>query len=156
MVYTQRGRTQAPDRPHVLYGLLDSSVTEVLAPRKGFFHPKLWLLRFRDPTGEEQPLLRLLVLSRNITADHSWDLALHLEGSPRGRYWAENRELGELLASLPDLARGLEVSAERREQARRLADELRRTRWELLSSGFAGFAGLPAHLRFCEAERCPL
>lgn len=130
-VYTQRGRMQAPERPHVLYGLLDSSVVEVLAPRGGFFHPKLWLLRFKDPTGEDQPLLRLLILSRNLTADRSWDLALQLEGTPRGRYWAENRELGELLASLPELAMGSAVSPERREQARRLADEVRRSRWDL-------------------------
>lgn len=130
-VYTQRGRTQAPERPYVLYGLLDSLLVEVLAPRGGFFHPKLWLLRFKDPTGEDQPLLRLLILSRNLTADRSWDLALHLEGSPRGRYLAENRELGELLASLPDLAGGSKVSPERRDQASRLADEVRRTPWEL-------------------------
>jgi hypothetical protein len=130
-VYTQRGRMQAPDRPQVLYGLLDASVVEVMAPRGGSFHPKLWLLRFQDPTGEDPPLLRLLILSRNLTADRSWDLALQLEGSPRGRYWAENRELGALLAALPDLAKGPAVAPERREQARRLADEVRRTRWEL-------------------------
>ncbi|MBW1953493.1 MAG: phospholipase D family protein [Deltaproteobacteria bacterium] len=129
-VYAQRGRLQAPDRPHVLYALLEASVVEVMAPRGGSFHPKLWLLRFKDPTGESSPLLRLLVLSRNLTADRSWDLSLHLEGSPRGRYWAENRELGELLASLPGLAKDPMVSPGRRDQASRLADEVRRTPWE--------------------------
>jgi len=129
-VYAQRGRLQAPDRPHVLYALLEASVVEVMAPRGGSFHPKLWLLRFKDPTGESSPLLRLLVLSRNLTADRSWDLSLHLEGSPRGRYWAENRELGELLASLPGLAKDPMVSPGRRDQASRLADEVRRAPWE--------------------------
>jgi hypothetical protein len=130
-VYAQRGRMQTPERPHVLYGLLESMVVEVLAPRGGVFHPKLWLLRFFDPSGEEPPLLRLIVLSRNLTADRSWDLALTLEGRPGGRYRSENRELGELLASLPDLAKEPMADQERQEQAVRLGDEVRRTKWEL-------------------------
>jgi len=48
--------------------------------------------------------LRLLVLSRNLTADNAWDLVLTLEGEPRGRNVAVNRSLSELLAALPDFA----------------------------------------------------
>ncbi len=129
-VYAQRGRLLVPEPPSLLYGLLEPMVVEVNAPRGGVFHPKIWLMRFVDPKGEAEPLLRLLILSRNLTADRSWDLALTLEGHPGGRNRAENRALGELIATLPALAVG-EVPDDRRAQAEELAAELRRTEWEL-------------------------
>ncbi len=129
-IYAQRGRMQVPKQNHALYGLLESMVVEVTAPRGGVFHPKLWLLRFVDPSESEQPLLRLMVLSRNLTADRSWDLALQLEGHPGGRQRSANRELGELIAWLPDAA-SVDIPDSRRDQAEGLADELRRTDWEL-------------------------
>lgn len=129
-LYAQRGRLQIPSPPHVLYGLLESMVVEVVAPRGGVFHPKLWVMRFIDPLNDASVLLRLMVLSRNLTADRSWDVALTLEGEPSGRNRANNRSLGELVSSLPRLAFG-EVDPARIEQAIRLGDELRRVDWEL-------------------------
>ena len=40
-VFCQRGRMQAPDRPHVLYGLLEQMLHESVAPFGGSFHAKL-------------------------------------------------------------------------------------------------------------------
>ena len=140
-VYAQRGRLQVPSPPHVLYGLLESMVVEVLAPRGGVFHPKLWLMRFVDPDGGDAVVLRLMVLSRNLTADRSWDIALTLEGTPSGRYRSDNRGLGELTAGLPKIAFG-DVADPRAEQATRLADELRRTEWEPP----AGFESVAFHV----------
>jgi len=128
-VYAQRGRLQVPSPPNPLYGLLESMTVEVNAPRGGVFHPKLWVLRFVAPDSEAV-LLRLMVLSRNLTLDRSWDVALTLEGTPTGRRQANNRDLGELLAALPSWA-VQPVSEDRQDQALRLGDELRRTRWEL-------------------------
>ena len=129
-VYVQRGRLQVPSSAHVLYGLLENMVIEVVAPRRGVFHPKLWLVRFIDPNNPDSVLLRLLVLSRNLTADRSWDVALTLEGTPSGRYRAYNRPIGELIRCLPELSFG-SVDQTRKDQAIRLSDELRRTDWEL-------------------------
>lgn len=128
-VYTEEGRIQAPKASHLLYGLLEPIVIEARAPRGGAFHPKLWLLRFVEPDGEGV-VLRLLILSRNLTADRSWDLSLQLEGRPTGSYIAANRELGEFVSELPKMA-VREVPEPRRAQAAALGDELRRTRWEL-------------------------
>ncbi len=128
-VYAQRGRMQAPSQAHALYGLLESAIVEVRAPRGGAFHPKVWVLRFVRPDSDEV-LLRLAILSRNLTGDRSWDLALTLEGQPRGSYVAANRELGELIAKLPSFA-AREVSPERTAQAEQLADELRRTPFQV-------------------------
>jgi hypothetical protein len=139
-VYAQRGRLLAPRGAgaNVLFGYLEQSIVEVRAPQGGSFHPKLWALRYVDPTGAEPPLLRLLVLSRNLTPDRSWDVCLQLEGRPGVRNIGANRALGELVAALPDLAVGVVPDA-RRAQAAELAGELRRTDWEL-PGGFEDYA----------------
>ena len=129
-VFAQRGRLQIPEPPNILYGLLEKMVVEVTAPGGGVFHPKLWVLRFVNPDNEGQVILRLMILSRNLTSDRSWDLALTLEGQPKGRRRADNREFGEFIAALPNLAFGV-VDRQRKNQVRRLADEIRRTEWEL-------------------------
>ncbi|MCB1126375.1 MAG: phospholipase D family protein, partial [Verrucomicrobiae bacterium] len=128
-VYAQRGRLQVPRLPHVLYSVLESMVVEVNVPGGGVFHPKLWVLRFVDPDDRESVLMRLMVLSRNLTADRSWDSALTLEGEPTKRSRADNRPLGEFITGLPEMAHG-DLASARIEQARRLGDEIRRVEWE--------------------------
>ncbi|MGI9189436.1 MAG: phospholipase D family protein [Longimicrobiaceae bacterium] len=129
-VYAQSSRILAPARLHVLYGLLEPTVVEVAPPSgSGSFHPKLWLIRFDHPdTGATR--FRLLVLTRNLTADRCWDLVLTLEGVRMEEPYEANRELAELLSRLPTLAvRGL--PPERSEATRKLADAALRTEWEL-------------------------
>jgi hypothetical protein len=133
-VYAQRGRLQAPGSSNVLYGLLEGMLCEVRAPRRGQFHPKLWLLHFTDPSGEFGSHLRLIVLSRNLTTDRSWDLALRLEGESTSNEVPENQPLVELVTDLPNMAFNA-VTKERKDQAERLATTLRQTRW-MLPSGF--------------------
>lgn len=129
-VYADRGRIQAPTQAHALYAFLESMIIEVRAPNGGAFHPKIWVLRFIDPENDASPILRVAILSRNLTADRSWDLSLVLEGRPGGRNTADNRELGEFVASLPELAVG-PVPDLRRAAAERLGEEIRRTSWDL-------------------------
>jgi hypothetical protein len=127
-------------------------IVEVRAPNGGAFHPKLWVLRYVRPHSDEPPCMRLLVLSRNLTADRSWDLALRLDGRPRGSYVAANRAIGELVRDLPSMAIGA-VAKDRVDQAAQLGDELRRTVWELP----AGFESVDFHVlgRKAEAWRPP-
>ena len=42
------------------------------------FHPKTWLLEYSNEEGEKQ--YRFVVMSRNMTFDHSWDVACALDG----------------------------------------------------------------------------
>ncbi len=128
--YVQRGRMLAPGlgKPSPLYGHLESMTVEVTAPG-GVFHPKLWAIRFVDQlTGHVQ--YRLVVLTRNMTADNSWDLALRLDGLLGAEPNATNEPLAHLVSSLPKYATG-SVTADRGLQAERFAAELRRVEWEL-------------------------
>jgi len=123
-VFCQQGLISAPGKGRTLFALLEPVVKEAVAPNGGAFHPKLWLLRFLAADPEEPPLLRLAVLSRNLTADRSWDLALVLEGHPGGRRRAENADLAKLVEFLYQ-------ASEEQVAIPDLVDELRRTRWEL-------------------------
>jgi hypothetical protein len=105
LVFCQKGQVAAPSGPRVLFSLLEPVICEALAPGGSAFHPKLWLLRFTaSEDGYEPPLYRLVVLTRNITADQSWDMALQIEGEPGETERRENGPLVDFLLGLPELA----------------------------------------------------
>jgi hypothetical protein len=133
-VYCQIGQIVVPRMAHVLYGLLEPMVAPVTAPLGGVFHPKLIILRF-EPTAPGQPVVfRTLVLSRNLTHDRSWDVALAVEGSPTGRNRRDNEGLRDLVAALPGMA-AVPVHAARRRQAESIAEEVHTVEW-MLPDGF--------------------
>ena len=129
-VYVQRGRIQVPQiaKPNPLFGLLEDMVIEVTAPGGGVFHPKIWAIRFVSP-DESSAIFRLVVLTRNMTADHSWDLSLQLEGSSSGQKFKSNEPLVHLFNMLPELATG-SVEEKRSKQALRFAEALHRVKWK--------------------------
>lgn len=105
-VFCQAGGIAVPRAHQQLFAYLEGSVFESAAPAPGAsFHPKLWVLRFRDDEG--RVVYRVLCLSRNLTFDRSWDTALSLEGelTDRERAIAANHPLGDFVAALPGLAR---------------------------------------------------
>ena len=103
-IFCQAGRINLPKESHPLLSYLESMVVEVQSPRGGFFHPKLWLLRYTST--EKPPLYRLLNLSRNLTFDRSWDLILRMEGERTDRKvgFSRNRPLSDFLQALPQMA----------------------------------------------------
>ena len=128
-VYAQCGRMQVPGGEQVLFGLLESMIVEAASPAGGAFHPKVWVLRFKDPDSGELTF-RLLVLSRNLTADRSWDLCLQLEGQLTKKARAANQPLSEFIRSLPSLAVNT-VAGKKRKQTKDLAAEIACVKWEL-------------------------
>lgn len=130
-VYVQKGRIQVPQiaKPNPLFGFLEEMIVEVAAPGQGVFHPKIWAIRFVSP-DQKLSMYRLVVLTRNMTNDKSWDLSLQLEGRVEGRKSKLNKPLVHFFKSLADLATGV-LSADRIEQALEFADKLHRVQWEL-------------------------
>ncbi len=128
-VFCQTGHIPPPKMAHVLYGLLEPIVVPVTAPLGGVFHPKLWVLRFLSPGGTPSVLLRVLVLSRNLTNDRCWDVSLALEGTPTGMNRRDNEGLRDLVISLPDMAP--RISDQLRNQAALLASEIHSAKWQL-------------------------
>lgn len=127
-VYVDAGQIHAQSGlGNRLCSLLERTVVEVQAPRGGSFHPKLWALRFSPLLGDGPTLMRLLILSRNLTRDRSWDAIVSLDGERGRRPVAANNALRDLVAALPGMAVG-DVDDERRELTGAIAEDLRHTR----------------------------
>jgi hypothetical protein len=130
-IYVQGGRIQIPQKmkPSPLFGLLENMIVEVTSPRGGVFHPKLWAIRFKDHAGKAS-LIRLVVLTRNVTYDNSWDLSLVLEGAIGRKKNEINKPLEFFFKDLPKLANG-KADEKKVAQAERFAHDLYHTTWEL-------------------------
>ena len=130
-IFCQAGAIGARRWPSDLVALLERVVHEVERPWPGhIFHPKTWVLRFRDEA--ETPAYRLVVLSRNLTADRSWDTILWLDG----RRGDSNNDSSEPLADFVGALSGSVVTplaSGRQAILTGLAEELRGVEWELPS-----------------------
>lgn len=128
-IFCQAGAIGASGWPSDLLALLEDVVHPVKRPRRGhIFHPKTWVLRFHDEAQE--PAYRLLVLSRNLTADRSWDTILWLDGRSARRINQGNAPLVRFIRALPELA-VTPLLPDRHTILTELAEELRRVEWEL-------------------------
>ena len=104
-------------------------VYEAAAPRGGAFHPKLWVVRYGSPSGRSA-MVRVAIVTRNLTPDQSWDLAVLLEGVDGSAPRAPN-DLGHFLRCLPDLAVRPPLVAERVAIVNRLAVAVESAKWRL-------------------------
>lgn len=132
-VFCQRGRMQAPGhRPSPLYGLLEPMLRESVAPHGGSFHAKVWVLRYLPDDAGTAPVVRLIVQSRNLTFDRSWDVSLKLDGQPNGtRTRQRNMPLGRFLdALLTSRVCTKVLPADRRAVLESLIQDARQADWE--------------------------
>ena len=133
-IFHQRGGIHAPRRSNVLYSMLEGSLHAAVPRGGGIFHPKVWVLRFApaddgNTNGGAGPLIRLAVMSRNLTGDHSWDVSVMAEGRLGTDAVPENAELAALFRALPDMSPTL--PKDRADQIDSLAGDVERTVWEL-------------------------
>jgi hypothetical protein len=128
-VFCQAGQISVPERASNLLAFLEPMIHPVRRPRPGrLFHPKLWALRY---TGtDDLAHARLLVLSRNLADDRSWDVCLRLDGVVGTRRNAVNSPVVDLVRRARDLTVD-SLPPERDQGIDRLLDDLRRVRWEL-------------------------
>jgi hypothetical protein len=126
-VFCEAGRIHAkPMRQSRLCALLDDMIVEAAAPRGGAFHPKVWALRYVQ--ADAPPKLRLLILSRNLTRDISWDLSLALDGEIGAAEDGRNAPIADLFERLPKLATA-RASKRVRDLTASLATDLRLAVW---------------------------
>lgn len=130
-VYCDAGHIQAQTQPQSrLCSLLEKMIIEVAAPQGGAFHPKIWVLRFKPQSGTGAARMRLLVLSRNLTRDRSWDISLRLDGDITRRAAPGNRPIVDLLKRLPRITMQ-PVSEDVRALTFDVAGDLNRAAWVL-------------------------
>lgn len=151
-VFCQAGAIHVPAEWRDAFLWLESSVVQVRpAAARAVFHPKLWLLRYKNEAGEL--LYRLLVLSRNLTYDRSWDVIGRLEGRVIARQNAirANAPLVQFVEALG--SDGIPVIGDmmqgHKERQNLFASELRTVRFEVQDDGVESWAfwplGIPGH-----------
>jgi len=128
-VFCQAGQIYVPQSERTLFSYLEESVFEVL-PMTGVFHPKVWILRFTAP--QDPVFYRVLIASRNLTFDRSWDTLLVLEGALADSENADARNLplADFALALPGLALR-PVPRRVRRSVKVVSDELRRVRFQM-------------------------
>lgn len=82
-IFAQAGEIAVPPSTKV-FGFLEGSVVPVTAPKKGVVHPKVWVLRFTKNEIPTESVLRVIIASRNLTFDSSWDSIVRLDQSEHG------------------------------------------------------------------------
>ena len=77
-IFCQAGGTATPP-PEKVFSFLEGSVMPVTAPGGGVVHPKVWVIRYQSSADEVDFKMRVLVASRNLTFDPSWDTVVRLD-----------------------------------------------------------------------------
>lgn len=98
LVFCEGGQIKVPNKANLLFTLLEGSVYEVTAAANYSFHPKMWLIKYLSENSG--PFYRFIVLSRNLTFDRSWDIAVVLEGDIKDRATSKNEPLIDFLKYL--------------------------------------------------------
>ncbi len=100
-IFVEAGNIHPPaGKRNALISLLEGLVVEVAPPKRASFHPKLWLMRF-SPEAGGTTRQRLVMMSRNLTRDRSWDVALQLEGEETEKNQGGNQPLVDLIDWMP-------------------------------------------------------
>lgn len=87
LIFCEAGQIKKPSTPSPLMLLLDKMVIPVKLSGKQdkgrfpSFHPKTWLLQYRNQEGARK--YRFAVLSRNLTFDRSWDISVCIESTEK-------------------------------------------------------------------------
>jgi len=106
-VYCQMSKIKDPINSNKFFSFIDESFYQVLPESPGVsFHPKIWVLRFKGP--EKQILYRLIILSRNLTFDRSWDIVFYLEGFVDKTIQSKNKSLVDYIKHLSERSDFLE------------------------------------------------
>ena len=105
VLFCQAGAISVPPRYRPAMTFVEQTVVEVRRPTGGLFHPKTWVVRFATPSGAQHH--RVLVMSRNLTFDRSWDVIVSLDEVPSARERCDVRGMVRFLRFLPTEARDL-------------------------------------------------
>ena len=147
-VYVQAGRIQVPEsaKANPVYSLLEKMIVEAKAPNGGSFHPKVWAIRFIDEL-EKNVVIRLVVLTRNLTNDQSWDLSLVLDGRVTENPQPLNEPLKVFFEALPSMATRAEHQ-KNNDVLKTLVKDVVHTKWELPENFKELEFYIPGHEKF--------
>lgn len=95
-IFCNAGSIKLPQRIEPVYALLENSVFEINLPSKANFHPKIWVIKYSDDEGASY--IKVITLSRNLTFDRSFDIAVEMIGEVGNTITEHHRPLADLLS----------------------------------------------------------
>lgn len=100
-LFCQQGKIQVPPKNRLIFSLMEESIHQVLPNEGTSFHPKLWIVKYENPQTSKV-YYKLVVMSRNLTFDRSWDISCVLDGKKTGSKKRKNKSLIRMLKGLVD------------------------------------------------------
>ncbi|MEL7974345.1 phospholipase D family protein [Isoptericola sp. F-RaC21] len=101
VLFCQAGAISVPPKYRAALTFVEQSVVEARKPPGGIFHPKIWVVRFSRAGVYSH---RVLVMSRNLTFDRSWDVVVRLDEEPDAVRTMDNGGVVEFVRALPSFA----------------------------------------------------
>lgn len=148
LVFCEAGQIAAiqPEKSPLML-LLDKMIVPVKLREmkgKGFpsFHPKTWTLQFSDAVGNR--LYRFIILSRNLTFDRSWDVAVCLDGKDTKKEQETSAPIVDFLNFLKyNALEGVSMKTEKRRILNSLIQDLPYVQFSLEDKRFLDFDIIP-------------
>lgn len=138
VLFCEGGQTKAPAKMSSLYILLEKIVFEVNLPNKKSFHPKFWLVKYENK--DKHAIYRCVVLSRNLTFDRSWDVALSFEGGKGNAAKEKSIPLRDFLRYLKRYTPKSDINAcPKRKLLNSLSDEVANVSFSMEDKRFPDF-----------------
>ena len=115
VVFCEAGQIKLPTKSNALCLTLEKMVVPVSIPfdkkinRYPAFHPKTWLLEYSNEDGEKQ--YRFVVMSRNMTFDHSWDVACAMDGEASSVGGVDSQPIVDFLKFLKNVGPAISPTA---------------------------------------------
>lgn len=150
-LFCEGGQIHLPNRVTALYILLEKMVFSVkTAKRHGSakfptFHPKFWLIRYKNNNGDLK--YRIIVLSRNLTFDRSWDITYYLEGHVTKEPSDKNEPVCDFLRYMLSQLPGDENGRVKAKGIRALIKELPNVVFETEEKAFYDYEFIPNGVR---------
>ena len=119
------------------------------------FHPKTWTLQYEDADGNQY--FRFIVLSRNLTFDRSWDVAVSLEGKlTRGRHKSSYPIVDFLEFLKYNTLEGVSMKKEKRRILNALIQDIPFVKFSLDDKRFLDFEIIPIGIGTVDINKDPL
>lgn len=146
-LFCEGGQIHLPNSVTSLYILLEKMVFPVTTgAKRGLakypsFHPKFWLIKYVNNKGEA--LYRVVVLSRNLTFDRSWDVSFCIDGKKTSYETDKNNPVSDFISYLIKQLPDTENASAKQKKMRSLLRELKHVEFSLDSKEFYDFDFIP-------------
>lgn len=150
-LFCEGGQILKPSRVTSLFMLLEKMVFSVTMPKRRThasypsFHPKFWIIRYRNE--EKESVYRVVVLSRNLTFDRSWDITFYMDGRVKEHITDKNEPLRDFLRFLATQTSADENGKSKRKEIRALIRELPYVHFEPAEKEFRDFEFIPSGIK---------